>query len=90
MLFENSKYSVMILVGILSVSVLLFGYLMWFVSPENVVEKVRIVANTESGCIGETVDGFSVNVGPCDAEPGEVILATVDAKVKQREKAMNP
>ena len=30
------------------------------VPPEEVVERVEIIAVTESGCIGETFDGYSV------------------------------
>ena len=41
-------------------------------------------------CIVETSDGFAVNIGPCDGNPGEFIVATYDAKVKEREALMNP
>ena len=51
---------------------------------------VKVVAITESGCIGETLDGYSVNLGDCNAQPGEYIDALVDQKVKDRAAAMNP
>ena len=51
---------------------------------------VKIVAVTENGCIGETFDGFSVNIGDCQAQPGDVINAPVDQKAKERAALMNP
>lgn len=89
-MFENSKYSLMIVIAIISVGILLFGYLMWYVSPTEFAETVIIIANTESGCIAETEDGFPVNIGPCNANPGDMISAMVDSKFKEREAAMNP
>jgi len=54
------------------------------------METVKIVANTESGCIAETMDGFPVNIGPCDANEGDIISAKVDTKLKERAAAVNP
>ena len=66
------------------------GYMFWYVSPANVTEMVKVVAVTESGCIAETMDGFAVNIGPCNAKPGDLITATYDSKIKERAAAMNP
>ena len=63
---------------------------MWYVEPDNVTEEVKVIAITEDGCIAESIDGYSVNIGLCDAEPGDVILGTYDAKEKDRRLAMNP
>ncbi|MBT8251344.1 MAG: hypothetical protein KJO99_00710 [Nitrosopumilus sp.] len=63
---------------------------MWYVSPEQNIEMVKVIAITESGCIGETLDGYSVNIGQCSAQPGEYIDAPVDQKLKERAAAMNP
>jgi len=89
-LFKDSKYSVMILVTMIGVTVLSVGYLSWYMSPTEVVETVEIIANTDSGCIAETMDGFPVNIGPCNAKAGDLIAAKVDSKVKERAAAMNP
>lgn len=89
-MFENSKYTVLTAVVIAGIAVSLFGYLTWYVSPDYVTERVRIVANTADGCIAESSDGFSVNIGPCDAEPGDFIVGTYDAKIKERRALMNP
>ena len=62
----------------------------WYVSPDMVTERVKVVANTADGCIAESSDGFSVNIGPCDAEPGDSIVGTYDAKIKERRALMNP
>ena len=69
---------------------LLFAYLMFYTAPTESMELVKIMAVTESGCIAETLDGYSVNVGDCNAQPGQYIDALVDQKVKERAAAMNP
>jgi hypothetical protein len=51
---------------------------------------VKIIAITESGCIAETMDGFAVNIGDCNGEPGKYINALVDQKTKERAALMNP
>jgi len=87
----TSKNSLLIVGGVIAVaSVLLFAYLMWYVTPEKNTEMVKVIAVTESGCIAETLDGFSVNIGECQAESGQYISALVDQKVKERAAAMNP
>ena len=63
---------------------------MWYVAPAEVTEMVKVVAVTDDGCIVETMDGFAINIGPCDANPGDLIMATYDAKVKERAELMNP
>ena len=68
---SSSTKNIGIVFGILAaigISVLI--YLMWYVSPEEVVEEIEIIAVTDDGCIGETMDGFPVNLGECDAQPG--------------------
>lgn len=89
-LFENSKYSVMIVIAIVCTATVLSGYIFWYVSPSEVAETVKIIANTKEGCIGETEDGFPINIGPCNAKEGDYISAMVDTKYKEREAAMNP
>lgn len=65
-------------------------YMTVFVAPAEVEEQVEVIAVTQSGCIAETLDGFAVNIGQCDAQPGDIIMALVDQKVKERAMAMNP
>ena len=62
----------------------IFVYLFWYDSTDKVTERVRVIANIGEGCIAETHDGFAVNIGPCDAFPGEVIVATFDVKSKKQ------
>ncbi len=77
--------------GVLAaIGISLFVYLMWYVSPTEVLEQVKIISTTESGCIGETMDGYPVNLGRCDAKPGDIVMAPVDQKVKERQDLMNP
>lgn len=63
---------------------------MWYVSPVETTEFVKIVAVTENGCIAETFDGFAANIGNCNAQPGDYVSAAVDQKAKERAMAMNP
>ncbi len=80
-----------IVAGILAgVGLALLVYLMFYVAPAEVLETVKIVAITSQGCIGETLDGYAVNVGNCNAEPGDYISALVDQKLKERAALMNP
>jgi capsular polysaccharide biosynthesis protein len=85
----NKNYA-LIFSAIIIVAVLATGYLFWFTSPNYVVQTVTVIANTADGCIAETMNGFSVNIGPCDAEPNDVISAKYDTNVLKREAAMNP
>jgi hypothetical protein len=36
------------------------------------------------------LDGFAVNIGQCQVQEGEFVIAVVDQKVKDRAAAMNP
>lgn len=51
--------------------------------------RVRIIANIGEGCIAETYDDFLVNIGPCDAFPGETIVVTYKIHKKERSADMN-
>ncbi len=84
----NKNYA-LIFGAIVLVAVLGVSYMIWFTSPNYVVQTVTIIANTENGCIGETMNGFSVNIGPCDAQPNDVISAKYDTNILKREIAMN-
>ena len=87
---SSNKNFIYIGIGIVVVAAALFAYLMWYVAPVENMELVKIVAVTEEGCIGETFDGFAVNIGECQAQPGDVINALVDQKSKERAALMNP
>ena len=88
---KSGKNSTLIISGVIAiVAGLLFAYLMFYTAPEENIELVKIIAITEEGCIAETVDGFSVNIGDCNAQPGQYVDALVDQKVKDRAAAMNP
>ena len=88
---SSDKKSLLIISGILTaIGLSLFAYLMFYTAPEEATEWVKVIAVTESGCIAETLDGFSVNIGQCDVQEGESIIAIVDQKVKERAAAMNP
>jgi len=87
----SGKNSLLIVGGVIAIgAILLFAYLMWYVAPEENIERVKIVAVTEAGCIAETSDGFAVNIGACLDKPGEYVLASVDQKTKERAALMNP
>lgn len=87
----SSKKSMIMIVGIIAgIALVGVGYMTIFIEPELVEERVKVIAVTESGCIAETLDGFAVNIGQCDAQPGDILMAPVDQKVKERAMAMNP
>lgn len=87
---QNNKITIQAFIGVVTIAGGLFAYLMWYVSPDEVTEEVKVIAITEDGCIAESFDGYSVNVGNCNAEPGEIIVGTYDAKEKERRLLMNP
>ena len=87
----SSKKSIFIIAGVIAIGALmLFAYLMWYVSPDEYNERVKVIAVTQEGCIAETFDGFAVNIGDCDVQAGEYVNALIDKKVKERAAAMNP
>lgn len=75
---------------IIAVAVSLFAYLMFYTAPEEIEERVKIIANTDEGCIVETLDGYAINIGPCEFEPNEYVIAPIDQKLKERAALMNP
>ena len=58
----------------------------WNLIPNTVTEVVTVRQSDSSGCYVETKDHFVVKVPPCNAQPGQNITATFDAKVREREK----
>ena len=88
---KSGKNSTFIVAGVIAlVAGLLFAYLMFYTAPSETIEMVKIIAVTDEGCIGETMDGYSVNIGDCNGEPGQFVDALVDQKVKDGAAAMNP
>ena len=88
---KSSKNSTFIIAGVIAIGAgLLFAYLMFYTAPAETMELVKIIAVTEDGCIGETMDGFAVNIGDCDSQPGQFVNALVDQKTKERAALMNP
>lgn len=87
----KSNKSTLIVGGVIAVvAVSLFAYLMFYTAPEQIEERVKVIANTDEGCIVETLDGYAINVGPCDFEPNEYVIAPIDQKLKERAALMNP
>lgn len=88
---SSDKKSLLIVSGILTaIGISLFAYLMWYTAPAEVMERVKVIAVTDEGCIAETMDGFAVNIGECSVQEGESTLALVDQKTKERAALMNP
>lgn len=81
---KNNKILIQIFIVLIVMATSLFVYVLWTSTSDKITERVRIIANIGEGCIAETHDGFAVNIGPCDAFPGEVIVATYDAKSKEQ------
>lgn len=62
----------------------------WNLIPNKVTEVVKVVQVSQSSCTAETHDGFDVNIGPCNAKPGDNITASFDGKIRDREKPFTP
>ena len=89
----NSNKKSMIQVGgvIAVIAIALFVYLMWYVAPEQVMERVKVVAVTDNGCIVETTDGHPVSLNDCgSAKAGDYFSTLIDQKTKERSQLMNP
>ena len=88
---KSGKNTTLIIAGVIALGAgLLFVYLMAYTAPAEKMEMVKIIAITNEGCIAETMDGFSVNIGDCDWEPNQYVNALVDQKIKERAALMNP
>ena len=89
---KGSEKKPLLMVGGIIGAIAVVGilYMTVFVEPALIEEQVKLIAVTQSGCIAETLDGFAVNIGQCNAQPGDIIMALVDQKVKERAMAMNP
>jgi len=88
---KSGKNSTLIIAGVIALGAgLLFAYLMFYTAPVEKMEIVKIIAVTDDGCIAETMDGYAVNIGNCNAKPGQHVNALVDQKTKERAALMNP
>jgi hypothetical protein len=53
--------------------------------PSYVTEEVKVVHVDDQGrCIAETADEFLVPIGKCNANPGDMVSAEFDVKIKER------
>ncbi len=87
----SSKKSLFIISGVIStVAITMLVYLMIYTAPVEVNERVKIIANIGEGCIVETYDGHAINIGPCNGQPDQYIVASIDQKLKERASLMNP
>ena len=88
---KSSKNTTFVIAGVIALGAgLLFAYLMFYTAPTETMELVKIIAVTDDGCVAETMDGFAVNIGDCNAKPGQYVDALVDQKTKERAALMNP
>ncbi len=88
---KSGKNTTFVIAGVIVlVAVLLFAYLMFYTAPAETMELVKVIAVTENGCVAETLDGYAVSIGECNAQPGQYVDALVDQKTKERAALMNP
>jgi len=89
---KSSKNSTFVIAGVIAIGAgLLFAYLMFYTAPAETMELVKVIAVTDNdGCVAETMDGYAVNIGECNAKPGQYVDALVDQKTKERAALMNP
>ncbi len=88
---KSSKNTTFVIGGVIVlVAGLLFAYLMLYTAPAEEKELVKIIAVTNDGCVAETMDGYAVSIGDCNAQPGQYVDTLVDQKTKERAALMNP
>ena len=88
---KSGKNGTFIIAGVIAIGAgLLFAYLMFYTAPTETMELVKVIAVTDDGCVAETMDGHAVNIGDCNAKPGQYVDALVDQKTKERAALMNP
>ena len=88
---KSGKNTTFVIAGVIVlVAGLLFAYLMFYTAPAETMELVKIIAVTDNGCVAETLDGYAVSIGECNAQPGQYVDALVDQKTKERAALMNP
>ena len=88
---KSGKNTTFVIAGVIVlVAGLLFAYLMFYTAPAETMELVKIIAVTDNGCVAETLDGYAVSIGECNAQPGQYVDTLVDQKTKERAALMNP
>ena len=88
---KSGKMLTLIIAGVIAMGAsLLFAYFMFYTAPTETIELVKIIAVTDNGCIAETMDGYAVNIGDCNAKPDQYVDALIDQKTKERAALMNP
>lgn len=63
-----------------------FVWPFWNLIPQYVTEEVKVVYVDDQGrCVVQTMpDNFLIPIGKCNANPGDVISAEYDVKIKER------
>lgn len=75
-------YVGLVLIGVALMATLVMAPV-WHWFPVQVTEGVTVVAVTESGCIADAPTiGMPINIGHCNALPGDVVEATYNAPIK--------
>lgn len=71
-----------VLIGVALMATLVMAPV-WHWFPVQVTEGVTVVAVTESGCIADAPTiGMPINIGQCNAMPGDIVEATYNAPAK--------
>jgi len=55
---------------------LVFTITPWNIVPTLVTEDVTVIAETDYGCVGESILGHSIVVSNCEASVGDIVSAT--------------
>jgi len=62
-----------------------FVWPFWNLMPTYVTEQVKIIYVDEQGrCIAQSPDNYLVPIGKCDSQPGDLVVAKYDVKIKER------
>jgi hypothetical protein len=84
MVSQNAVF-VAVIIGFAFTILGVFVWPFYNLMPSYVTESVLIVYKDDQGrCVAQTTDDFLVPIGPCDANPGDIITAEYDVKIKER------
>ncbi len=84
MVGQNAIFAA-IVIGFIATIFGVFVWPFWNLIPTYVSEQVKVVYVDDQGrCIAQTPDNYHVPIGACNAQPGELVVAEYDVKVKER------
>lgn len=84
MVGQNAIFAAVV-IGFIATIFGVFVWPFWNLLPDYVSEQVLVMFVDDRGrCIVQTADNYLIPIGQCNAQPGDLIVAEYDQKVKER------